>query len=86
MPSERCGGTEWNIRERPQVSGLERDSQAKRQSRSPRSKVERVDIPGDAAQRAEVSFRLIQLKVMEIYLSCLNKIQNLFKKRVIHNI
>ena len=35
---------------------LERVSQAKRQSRSPQSKVERDGIPGDGAQRAEVLY------------------------------
>ena len=38
-------------RDRRRLAGT--SSQAKRQSRSPRGKVERDDIPGDVAQRAE---------------------------------
>jgi len=50
---------------------LERDSQAKRQSRSPRSKVERVEIPGDGTgERRHIVPATLYFKRNSLVLLC----------------
>ena len=50
---------------------LERDSQAKRQSRSPRSKVERVELPGDGTgERRHIVPATLHFKRNSLVLLC----------------
>ena len=49
---------------------LERVSQAKRQSRSPRSKVERLEIPGDGTGERRYVVLVLHVKMNSLVLLC----------------